>query len=69
MMSFGCSILFFMTLGAGIGVLAQALWPEIPMWPFVLTGFLFTPVVTILASVLGFFAGSFRVRRRDDDVR
>lgn len=68
MMGFGCLILFFMTLGAGIGVLAQTLWPEIPMWPFVLAGFLLTPAVNILDSVLGFF-DAVRLRRRDDDAR
>ena len=69
MMGFGCLILFFMTLGAGIWALAQALWPEIPMWPFVLTGFLFTPAVNILASVVGFFASSTRSGAERDDPR
>lgn len=63
------SSLFFVTVGVGIWALAQGLWPEIPMWPFVLTGFLFMPAVNIVDCVVGFFASSTRSGAERDDPR
>lgn len=62
-------IIFFAIVTAGLWVSAHTLWPRIPMWPFLLAGFLFAPVLTDLALILEFVVSSIRLRTGRGDPR
>lgn len=61
-MRVGHPIIVFAIVTAGLWVLAHTLWPRIPMWPFLLAGFLFAPVLTDLMLILEFVVDSIRFR-------
>ena len=44
-------ILVFTTAGAFCWATVPAWWPPIPMWPFVVAGFLFAPAMALALAV------------------
>lgn len=68
-MRVGHPIIVFAIVTAGLWVLAHTLWPRIPMWPFLLAGFLFAPVLADLALILEFVVSSIRLRTGRGDLR
>lgn len=51
MMGVVCVILVFTYCGAFCWAKVPAWWPPIPMWPFVVAGFLFAPAMIMLEAL------------------
>ncbi len=61
-MRVGGSIIFFTIVAVGLWMSAPTLSSRIPMWPFLLAGFHFMPVLADLAWILEFVVSSIRLR-------